>query len=113
MSITKTDNSGVLNFKFDKIFEGDVTQVTVFKEMGPLIQSVLDGFIVCVLVYGQSGSGKRIQWKGDRPAILWASLHVPFNIFLIHFHSRYADKVTELKEKTEAEDELDSLIFQL
>lgn len=30
----------------------------VFEDTQPLIQSVLDGFNVCIFAYGQTGSGK-------------------------------------------------------
>lgn len=30
----------------------------MFEEVAPLVQSVLDGFNVCIFAYGQTGSGK-------------------------------------------------------
>lgn len=30
----------------------------VFSDMRPLVQSVLDGYNVCIFAYGQTGSGK-------------------------------------------------------
>ena len=45
-------------FTFDKIFSMEATQRDVYKEVSELVQSALDGYRVCILSYGQSGSGK-------------------------------------------------------
>jgi kinesin family protein C1 len=47
------------SFMFDRVFDEFSTQEDVFKEsVKELVQSSLDGYRVCVLSYGQSGSGK-------------------------------------------------------
>jgi kinesin family protein C1 len=45
-------------FVFDKTFGKDATQGDVYNEVSELVQSALDGYRVCILSYGQSGSGK-------------------------------------------------------
>lgn len=42
-------------FEFDNIFSAKATQEEVFAEVRPLITSVLDGYNVCVIAYGQTG----------------------------------------------------------
>lgn len=45
-------------FAFDHVFTQDSKQQEVYKEVSDLVQSVLDGYRVCVFSYGQTGSGK-------------------------------------------------------
>ncbi|EJS41282.1 kar3p [Saccharomyces arboricola H-6] len=59
MEVTKIQNTTqVHEFKFDKIFDQQNTNEDVFKEVGQLVQSSLDGYNVCIFAYGQTGSGK-------------------------------------------------------
>eukprot|EP00754_Rhynchopus_humris_P027253 Rhum_TRINITY_DN15076_c3_g1::Rhum_TRINITY_DN15076_c3_g1_i1::g.136733::m.136733 len=46
-------------FRFDGVLRGDATQEEAFEgSAGDLVQSVLDGYNVCIMAYGQTGSGK-------------------------------------------------------
>lgn len=45
-------------YEFDKVFGPGVGQEETYMAVQPLIQSVMDGFNVCVFAYGQTGSGK-------------------------------------------------------
>eukprot|EP01065_Artemidia_motanka_P033234 TRINITY_DN4020_c2_g1_i2.p1 TRINITY_DN4020_c2_g1~~TRINITY_DN4020_c2_g1_i2.p1 ORF type:complete len:951 (+),score=301.10 TRINITY_DN4020_c2_g1_i2:53-2854(+) len=52
-------------FQYDHVFRQDVTQRAVFEEScSDLVQSVVDGYNVCVLAYGQTGSGKTFTMFG-------------------------------------------------
>jgi len=51
-------------FEFDTVFAPDTTQEKVFEDTAPLIDSVVDGFNVCIFAYGQTGSGKTHTMNG-------------------------------------------------
>ncbi|CAI5507435.1 unnamed protein product [Closterium sp. Naga37s-1] len=51
-------------YEFNQVFDHNATQQAVFKDTQYLIQSVFDGFNVCILAYGQTGSGKTFTIHG-------------------------------------------------
>lgn len=61
---TKQGKEGSKLFKFNKVLGPTASQDEVFKDIQPLIRSVLDGYNVCIFTYGQTGSGKNIHYDG-------------------------------------------------
>jgi kinesin family member C1 len=58
LNIIQGEGCAPQEFAFDRVFSPNETQESVFNQMGDLVQSVLDGFNVCIFAYGQTGSGK-------------------------------------------------------
>ena len=52
-------------FEFDRVFGPADGQSSVFDEVEPLVESVLDGYQSCIFAYGQTGSGKTYTMSGD------------------------------------------------
>lgn len=56
---------------FDRVFDSSVPNSDLFSELYQLLVSALDGFNVCIMAYGITGSGKTFTMQGiyDRLAI--------------------------------------------
>ncbi|KAL5770744.1 hypothetical protein ACOSP7_014898 [Xanthoceras sorbifolium] len=68
-------------FGFDKVFNQTASQENVFVEIEPILRSALDGHNVCVLAYGQTGTGKTFTMDGtnDQPGIVPRALEEIFH----------------------------------
>ncbi|XP_006663079.1 kinesin-like protein KIN-14O [Oryza brachyantha] len=51
-------------FSVDRVFDEESTQEDVFQEVKPILRSALDGHNVCILAYGQTGTGKTYTMEG-------------------------------------------------
>ncbi|CAL9145289.1 unnamed protein product [Musa hybrid cultivar] len=52
-------------FVLDRVFHPESTQEDVFREVKPILRSALDGHNVCILAYGQTGTGKTHTMEGN------------------------------------------------
>ncbi|XP_032881594.1 kinesin-like protein KIF25 [Amblyraja radiata] len=51
-------------FEFERVYGPSNSQESIFEEVCPLLTSLLDGHNVCIMAYGQSGSGKTYTMLG-------------------------------------------------
>ncbi|CAO2146428.1 unnamed protein product [Urochloa humidicola] len=51
-------------FSVDRVFDQESKQEDVFEEVKPILRSALDGHNVCILSYGQTGTGKTYTMEG-------------------------------------------------
>ena len=52
------------SYYFDRIFPENTSQIDIFEEIKPFIQSSLDGENICIFAYGATGSGKTYTMQG-------------------------------------------------
>ncbi|THD22598.1 Kinesin family member c3 [Fasciola hepatica] len=52
------------SFTFNRVFRPGASQLDVFEEIRPLIASCVDGYNVCIMAYGPTGSGKTYTMQG-------------------------------------------------
>merc|ERR1711988_314037 len=64
--VTGAKAEGAKKFVFDSVFSPSSTQEEVFEDAESLLDSVVDGFNVCIFAYGQTGSGKTFTMGGDK-----------------------------------------------
>ncbi|CAA7037550.1 unnamed protein product [Microthlaspi erraticum] len=77
-------------FEFDRVFHQSATQEDVFGEVKPILRSALDGHNVCVLAYGQTGTGKTFTMDGteEQPGLAPRAIEELFSeASLDHTHS--------------------------
>ncbi|CAI6011747.1 unnamed protein product [Closterium sp. NIES-65] len=58
LQLPSKDGGEPKHFQFDRVFDHNASQTTVFEDIRYLIQLAIDGFNVCIFAYGQTGSGK-------------------------------------------------------
>ncbi|CBZ51692.1 hypothetical protein NCLIV_014870 [Neospora caninum Liverpool] len=63
-SVKVLTSKGDKEFMYDRTFPPECTQEEVYEDTKRLIQSVIDGFNVCIFAYGQTGSGKTFTIQG-------------------------------------------------
>ncbi|CCE62956.1 hypothetical protein TPHA_0D03200 [Tetrapisispora phaffii CBS 4417] len=73
MKVTKENGESQI-YKFDRIFDQADSNTEVFKEIGQLVQSSLDGHNVCIFAYGQTGSGKTYTMLNDNDGMIPATI---------------------------------------
>lgn len=59
-----TDGDRCRRFEFNRVFDPESSQESVFADVEPLVTSVLDGYHATVFAYGQTGSGKTFTMEG-------------------------------------------------
>eukprot|EP00850_Spirogloea_muscicola_P012622 SM000082S22864 [mRNA] locus=s82:305772:315537:- [translate_table: standard] len=52
------------DFEFDRVYGPHVSQVELFADVQPVVQSVMDGYNACILTYGPTSSGKSHTMEG-------------------------------------------------
>ncbi|KAJ0906744.1 putative minus-end-directed kinesin ATPase [Helianthus annuus] len=87
--VVPVDSSGILVhfaenkrklYNFDMVLHPGSTQDEVFSEIEPVIKSALDGYNVCILAYGQTGTGKTFTMEGnpDSPGVVPRTIEALF-----------------------------------
>ncbi|XP_015079188.1 kinesin-like protein KIN-14U [Solanum pennellii] len=86
-------------FEFDKVFPQESLQENVFAEVDPIIRSALDGHNVCILAYGQTGTGKTYTMEGitESPGIIPRVLQELFNLSSSDSSSSYTFSISMLE----------------
>ncbi|XP_046396990.1 carboxy-terminal kinesin 2-like [Ischnura elegans] len=66
IDVYKGDKKIKNSFSFDRVFAPSAGQQEIFEDLAELVQSVIDGYNVCVFAYGQTGSGKTYTMEGGQ-----------------------------------------------
>ncbi|CAD7941318.1 unnamed protein product [Amoebophrya sp. A25] len=67
------EQTNTWGFHFDRVFNTDSPQRSVFEEISQLVKSALDGYKVAIFAYGQTGGGKTYTMEGPPINTLTAS----------------------------------------
>lgn len=57
--------NGYVSFEFDRVFDFGASQEEIFTEVEQVCSGALDGYSICCMSYGKSGSGKTHTILGD------------------------------------------------
>lgn len=70
-AIIPTLQGGQAEMEFDRVFGPNASQGDVYKDTSAVIMSVIDGYNVCLMAYGQTGAGKTYTMNGtpDDPGV--------------------------------------------
>ena len=70
-AIIPTLQGGQAEMEFDRVFGPAASQADVYKDTSAVIMSVIDGYNVCLMAYGQTGAGKTYTMNGtpDDPGV--------------------------------------------
>ncbi len=64
VEVAVSAGTGKKVYDFDRVFGPGDNQDVIFVDTKPLITSVLDGYNVCIMAYGQTGAGKTYTMMG-------------------------------------------------
>ncbi|KAI4350030.1 hypothetical protein L6164_010558 [Bauhinia variegata] len=87
------------DFEFDKIFPREASQENIFVEVEPILRSAIDGHNVCVLAYGQTGTGKTFTMDGtnEQPGIIPRALEELFRLASLDNSSSFTFSLSMLE----------------
>ncbi|KAF5951325.1 hypothetical protein HYC85_009269 [Camellia sinensis] len=86
-------------FGFDKVFLQEATQEDVFVEVEPILRSALHGHNVCILAYGQTGTGKTFTMDGTNasPGLVLRALQELFHQASLDSSATYSFSMSMLE----------------
>ncbi|KAL7234919.1 hypothetical protein ACSBR1_018399 [Camellia fascicularis] len=86
-------------FGFDKVFPQEATQEEVFVEVEPILRSALHGHNVCMLAYGQTGTGKTFTMDGTNasPGLVLRALQELFRQASLDSSATYSFSMSMLE----------------
>ena len=60
-----SSSSSPLSFEFDGILPSDMSQIDIYSEFEAMCSSVMEGYKICLMTYGQANSGKTHTLLGE------------------------------------------------